>query len=137
MVRLLAFLFLAGGAAFTSPLASAADKLPLRVLYLGNDPERTAAFEQFLAERFAFAATRMHDAFERKDLERVDVVLLDWSQREAFVPRSDSALPGSFPFAVIGDSPLGDRDTWTTPTVLLGSAGLLLAGFWEIAGGSG
>ena len=34
-------------------------------------------------------------------------------------------------------SPLGERSRWNTPTVLLGSAGHLLAAPWKVFGGSG
>jgi len=50
-------------------------------------------------------------------------VLLDWSQ-------SDSQLAKT-------PSPLGKIEEWSTPTVLLNSAGLLMAGQWQIIGGAG
>ena len=34
-------------------------------------------------------------------------------------------------------SPLGNLDAWNTPTVLLGSAGHLIAGPWYVVGGAG
>ena len=103
----------------------AGDKLPLRVLYLGNDLQRSSDFEKFLEEHFVFAMAQSHDAFAREVLVKqdIDVVVLDWSQRET---NSKDAV-----------SPLGDRETWSTPTVLLGSAGHLLSAAWEVAGGSG
>ena len=51
------------------------------------------------------------------------VSLLDWSQDESRV----------------GDakSPFGKLEDWSKPTVLLGSAGLLLATQWQLIGGAG
>jgi len=54
------------------------------------------------------------------------VVLLDWPQSNS--TREDWKR---------GRSPLGDRNAWTKPTVLLGSAGLNLAVVWKVRGGSG
>jgi hypothetical protein len=137
MFRVVLSLWVIGCVGLLGPLAGAGDKLPLRLLYLGNDPLRTAAFEQFLEGHFVGVVTRSHDAVDDQVLESIDVVLLDWSQREAYSSRSSSPSSNSDRFAVNGDSPLGVRDDWGKPTVLLGSAGHLLAGFWQIAGGSG
>jgi hypothetical protein len=49
--------------------------------------------------------------------------VLDWSQRD---PRTKPPT-----------SPLGKREAWGKPTVLLDSAGHLLTGAWEVRGGSG
>jgi hypothetical protein len=54
-------------------------------------------------------------------LQGIDVVLLDWSQAT-----SSTYI-----------SPLGDLESWDKPMVLLGSAGLMLAGPWSIIGGAG
>jgi hypothetical protein len=34
-------------------------------------------------------------------------------------------------------SPLGKLEGWSRPTVLLGSAGLFMAGQWQLIGGAG
>jgi len=102
-------------------------KHPLRIAFVGDPASaRTAAFVDFLRAHFAAA-----DAFGRAgaDLGAVqqrDVVLLDWGQ-------SDEAREQR----AAGSSPLGTRDGWHTPTVLLGSAGLNLAGAWQVRGGFG
>ena len=114
----------------------ASEQVPLRLLYLGNDPVRTSSFEEFLATHFDSIVVRNHSDVTKDDMRKADVVLLDWSQREAYRSLS-SPSDRSDPFAVSGDVPLGDRESWSKPTVLLGSAGHLLAGFWEVAGGSG
>jgi len=53
-----------------------------------------------------------------------DVVLLDWPQTRG-------------PIRHQRESPLGKRESWHKPTVLLGSAGLNLAVVWKLKGGSG
>ena len=52
-----------------------------------------------------------------------DVVLLDWSQSEDSVEKANS--------------PFGKLEDWSKPTVLLGSAGLFMAGQWQLIGGAG
>jgi len=59
------------------------------------------------------------------DAQAFDVVLLDWPQGEE--TREMRKLT----------SPLGQRDGWNKPTVLLGSAGLNLAVAWKMKGGIG
>jgi hypothetical protein len=101
------------------------EKQPLRVLYLARDmdAERQEAYMSFLEANFAQVSTVPRSEFQPVQVQDVDVVLVDWSQRE---PRQ-------------GDyrSPLGDLDDWSTPTVFLGSAGLLMAGPWHLIGGVG
>lgn len=55
--------------------------------------------------------------------QAVDVVLLDWSQ-------SDGKLAAT-PLV------LGPLAEWSKPTVLFSSAGLLIAGQWQVIGGAG
>lgn len=119
---LFGWVFLLCGVALT-PNTIADGKLPLKVLYLGNEEERRNDFGEFLNQHFVVSAAIVHDEFDRDSVSRFDVVILDWSQREA---NSEDA-----------ESPLGARETWSTPTVLIGSAGHLLAAPWQIAGGSG
>lgn len=106
---------------------SAADLDKLKVLYLGdtNSP-RVQHFEGFLRENVAQVKAMPRNAFKQPDADAFDVVLLDW-------PQSDTARDER----KTGRSPLGERSTWTKPTVLLGSAGLNLAAAWKVRGGSG
>ena len=122
-----------------------AERSALRVLYVAApaedlDPEwigtgtgvdgaaaiapsaRAAGFQRFLAERFTLARVVPHGTPDAALLEETDVVLLDWPQ--------DGTLEAPA-------SPLGERDAWSKPTVLLGSAGLRTAMAWEVFGGSG
>lgn len=96
----------------------------LRVLYVGeaDRTDRTTAFESFLRERFADVRTVTHAELTHEAAGQADVVLLDWHQGGQFPPAR---------------SPLGSREEWSRPTVLLGSAGLLTACAWEVFGGSG
>ncbi len=121
MLRVFLLLLLASSA--TPALADG--KLPLRILYLGNDQNRSRDFGDFFNQHFSFATAQTHADFDRDEFDRqqFDVVVIDWSQRET---SSADAV-----------SPVGDREAWSTPTVLLGSAGHLLAAAWEVAGGSG
>ncbi len=108
-------------------LEPAADKAPLRVLYVGNhDSPRGREYLAFLEENFAGARAAAREGFDPALAADFDVVLLDWSQSDVDIRNFTEAA-----------SPLGPRDRWNTPTVLLGSAGLLMSGPWEIAGGYG
>ena len=101
------------------------NKLPLSILYLGSqqDQQRSDAFVEYLSSRFTRCLGVTRDGFHREMLTDIDVVILDWSQRER---RSKKY-----------ESPLGSVESWETPTVLLGSAGHLIAGPWSVIGGSG
>ena len=99
----------------------------LKVLYLGDrDDSRATHFQGFLKHNVGRIDVKSRDGFKRSDADDFDVVLLDWGQ-------SDSARDDRKG----GRSPLGDRDDWRKPTVLLGSAGLNLAVVWKVRGGSG
>ena len=119
-----AVLLLIAAAAFSKPLPAEEQLLPQRVVYVGNQgTARAEAFKSFLSRHFAEVTTYDRGSFEPSSAAKADVVLLDWSQSD-----TDSAH---------AKSPLGPRHQWSTPTVLLGSAGHLLAAAWEIIGGSG
>lgn len=106
------------------PAIASEQRLPLRVLYLGNEAKpRATEFVDFLRTRFEHVAARNRDGFDLDAADDFDVVLLDWSQSDT---KSDRAV-----------SPLGPRDGWSKPTVLLGSAGHLLPTPWKIIGGAG
>ena len=95
----------------------------LRVIYVGS--ERTSEFVDFLKDHVAEVESAERDTFDPTDAEKFDVVLLDWPQS------SDARIERT------RNSPLGKREDWSRPTVLLGSAGLNLACAWQLRGGSG
>lgn len=96
----------------------------LRILYLGNpDSPRAKEFETFLKKHFATVTLAKRDGFTPAAAAGADVVLLDWSQSEGDLAKTDV--------------PLGRFDDWTKPTVLLNHAGLLVAAHWQLIGGSG
>src|SRR5688572_7385917 len=115
---------------FAAVTSSAADLDKLKVLYLADTNsqrvQRTQHFEGFLRENVAQVKIMPSTVFKQSDAEGFDVVLLDWPQSNT---ARDERKKGS--------SPLGERSTWAKPTVLLGSAGLNLAGAWKVRGGSG
>ena len=96
--------------------------LSLRVLYIGHRPSE---FEPFLKGHFTKVESTPRESFQPQSAKDFDVVLLDW-------PQSDLERQQR-----VGTSPLGKRDEWAKPTVLLGSAGLNLAVAWKVYGGSG
>jgi hypothetical protein len=101
------------------------EKVPLSVLYLGRQggDRRSEEFVKFLSDKFARCNAAQRDEFRGQLLSGVDVVLLDWSQQERTASKYKS--------------PLGPLENWDTPTVLLGSAGLIIAGPWNVIGGAG
>jgi hypothetical protein len=109
---------------------------PLRVLYVGNtETDRGRSYAKFLGENFALVGAADRRKFNPGTLPDVDVVVLDWSQGDI-----DHSIPSARnPAGWESDlkSPLGERSRWTKPTVLLGSAGHLLAAPWKVVGGSG
>ena len=114
---------------FTSLLLAASqlqagDLAQLRVLYVGS--ERADEYVEFLQGFVSHVEAVRRDEFRPEDGDAFDVVLLDWPQSpEARDEREEKY------------SPLGGRDDWGRPTVLLGSAGLNLACVWQLRGGSG
>lgn len=117
--------FFAGLTAFASELPRKLDEL--KVLYVGDrDSARARHFQGFLKHNLGRIDVVSRDGFRKSDADEFDVVLLDW-------PQNDSAQNDR----KSGRSPLGDRDEWEKPTVLLGSAGLNLAVVWKVRGGSG
>lgn len=107
---------------------------PLRVIYLGNtDTDRGRAYARFLGEKFTLVGARNRQSFDPHSKVEADVVVLDWSQSD--IPHPDIREPGGYESHI--KSPLGERARWGTPTVLLGSAGHLLAAPWKTFGGSG
>jgi hypothetical protein len=87
---------------------------PLRVLCVGNNRDRAADYESFLKQHFAKVTVVRRDGFDAAAARDADVILLDWSQSEGQVDKAKS--------------PFGKFEDWSKPTVLLGSAGLFMAG---------
>ena len=103
--------------------AEATKKKDLSVLYVGNvTTPRGKSYTAFLSKRFRRVENAERVGFDPQKAAAFDVVLLDWSQRD----RKEKSPP-----------PLGPKADWNKPTVLLGSAGLLLAEKWEIHGAIG
>src|SRR5262245_53436113 len=103
--------------------AAAAEPMPLRVLYVGNYGDRAADYEAFLNHHFGKVRVASRNGFDPSAARDADVVLLDWSQSEDSVDKANS--------------PFGKLEDWSKPTVLLGSAGLFMAGKWQLIGGAG
>jgi hypothetical protein len=96
----------------------------LKVLYLGNaGTPRALSYEAFLKEHFAASAAIDRRTFVPENAAGYDVVLLDWSQSDE--PYRDRAAL---------KSPLGPRESWNKPVVMLGSAGLLITSPWQTNG---
>jgi hypothetical protein len=103
-------------------------KMELNILYVGNaSTPRGKAYAEFLRRHFRRVAAAERKEFDPRQAAAFDVVVLDWSQNDR--PRSDQPQKPV--------SPLGPKEAWDKPTVLLGSAGLLLAEAWEINGAIG
>ncbi|HTD86679.1 MAG TPA: hypothetical protein VK850_08885 [Candidatus Binatia bacterium] len=121
---LLGSLALLGAASASEPVRGLDQ---IKVLYLG-DPgnSRTTYFQGFLKHNVGRIDVASREGFKPSDADEFDVVLLDWPQSGS--TREDWKNERS---------PLGERDAWNKPTVLLGSAGLNLAVVWKVRGGSG
>jgi len=104
-------------------VASAAELADLKILYVGT--ERATDYVDFLTGEVSRIEATSRAAFRPSHATGFDVVLFDWPQSsETRDMRKLSA-------------PLGARDEWNKPTVLLASAGLNLAVAWKLKGGSG
>ena len=95
----------------------------MKVLYVGSG--RGAEFVAFLKHNVGQVESRGRGPFNPAEAAPFDVVLLDWPQG-----------PETQDMAKLR-SPLGERNSWNKPTVLLGSAGLNLAVSWKLKGGTG
>lgn len=108
----------------TSSLKAAEGLIAKRIIYLGNvGTARAKAFEDFLRGHFAEVTVADRSRFAPSSAKDADVVLLDWSGEDSDADTTDS--------------PLGPREEWATPTVLLDCAGPMLARLWQINGGDG
>jgi hypothetical protein len=125
--------------AIASPALAADDTArtrPLRVLYVGNkDTDRGRSYGRWLGATFNLVGAADRKTFDPASARDADVVVLDWSQSDIdhsnFSGRKASTWESDL------NSPLGARSRWAKPTVLLGSAGHLLAAPWRVFGGSG
>lgn len=104
----------------------------LHIAFVGNaGSERTADFTRFLEQQFGAVQVVDRKACDPKALQGADVVLLDWSQQE------DGVIAWMQDKTLAKHCPLGERDAWHKPTVLLGDAGLNVAAVWDLVGGWG
>lgn len=111
---------------FQANATAAADLKKLSVLYIADgDDSRTDAFKKLLETHVAKYEITARKGFDPAKAQPFDVVLLDWHQD------GDTQAEWKRP------CPLGDRDKWAKPTVLLGSAGLNVAVVWQVRGGGG
>jgi hypothetical protein len=96
---------------------------------------------RFLEEHFSRAQAVSRESFKPAGAAGWDVVLLDWPQGKTGITfDAASGAPPNFEQIMekmLGPCLLGPRESWSKPTVLLGSAGLNLALSWKIGGGSG
>ena len=121
---LLGLLAFCGAASASEPVRTLEQT---KVLYVGDaGTPRATYFQGFLRHNVGRIEVASRHTFKPSNADEFDVVLLDW-------PQSNSARDDR----KTGHSPLGDRDAWSKPTVLLGSAGLNLAVVWKVRGGSG
>src|SRR4051812_27229288 len=90
---------------FATTVTSARELSELKVLYVGN--ERTADYGNFLKSKVDEFAAKSRSEFKPSDAGAFDVVMLDWPQSPE--TREMRKLT----------SPLGAREAWNRPTVLL------------------
>jgi hypothetical protein len=103
--------------------AGAKDLQNISLLYVGS--ERTWEVLPFLKKNVGHAEVRDRHRFKPADAAGFDVVMLDWPQK------------GNHEDIKNLHCPLGARENWIKPTVLLGSAGLFVAVSWNLEGGIG
>jgi hypothetical protein len=112
--------------AMMSPVAGARELREMKLLYVGDAvTARAAAFADFLRGHAAAVDVAERRTFGPRTADGYDAVLLDWPQGPETRDMRKLAAP------------LGKREAWGRPTVLLGSAGLNLAVAWQLKGGAG
>ena len=108
------------------PISGAVEFEKLKVLYICDiETPRAADFADFFRKKIGKLEVASRKTFKAAGAGETDVVVLDWPQSAAARDERKN------------QSPLGERGSWTKPTVLLGSAGLNLAVVWKVRGGSG
>ena len=106
--------------------AQASDLKSLSVLYVGDSGSpRAKSFSSLIEPQVKRFQSASRTDFAPFKADGYDVVVLDWPQGIDNLKGPDAKAP------------LGPRETWDKPTVLLGSAGLNLAVVWKVRGGSG
>jgi hypothetical protein len=97
--------------------------IDLRVLYVGAtvSPSDLEVLGELVQQVQGVALDRFTPQF----LDQVDLVVVDWPQAGGTASMRNL------------QSPLGCRESWHHPTLLLGSAGLHVAVTWEVLGGAG
>ena len=104
----------------------ASDLKSLSVLYIGDTgTPRAANFSNFIRTNVNKFESTARKGFNPAKAENFDVVVLDWPQG------------GDDGFRQNPTGPIGPREKWQKPMVLVGSAGLNLAVVWKVRGGSG
>ncbi len=104
---------------------------PLHLAFVGKlDEPRGKSFVQFLRRQFARVTPVAIEECTPAKLRTADVVILDWAQ-------SDGAMAWLQDKKKERTCPLGELARWDRPTVLIGSAGLNAAAFWNLPGTSG
>ena len=107
-------------------LCPAVELRDLKVLYVGDAKSaRAADFKAFLSTNVARVVVASRVGFDPALADQFDVVVVDW-------PVTDPK--GEFPPKT---TPLGQRNAWGKPTVLVGRAGMYLAYVWDIKGAFG
>jgi hypothetical protein len=108
-------------------------KLALRVAFVGDVEARTKEYVEHLRTCFREVQAHPHGT-KPSEFAAADVVVVDWQQQSGM---KAIRAAGADRQARAEVCPLGAREAWQTPTVLLGSAGLNLACAWDIKGGHG
>lgn len=100
----------------------------LHVAFVGDlQSPRGKYFVQFLRAQFPRVDTVERAMCTPDQLRTADVVVLDWPQEQGVMKwLDDKQAPRHSPF--------GELSRWDRPTVLIGSAGLNLAGLWNLPG---
>ena len=120
MKRRLLMVLLSVAAVYASDLKS------LSVLYIGDaGTPRADNFSSFIRTNVNKFESAARKGFDPAKAATFDVVVLDWPQG------------GGEGFRENPNAPIGPREKWQKPTVLVGSAGLNLAVVWKVRGGSG
>ena len=104
----------------------AGDLKSLSVLYIGDiGTPRAEHFSSFIRTNVSKLESTSRKGFDPAKAQNFDVVVLDWPQG------------GNDGFRENPTGPIGPREKWQKPMVLVGSAGLNLAVVWKVRGGSG
>ncbi len=110
---------------------SAKELRDLRVAVISAD--RLESFVPFLRSHVASVEGFKLTEFDPKQRDRFDVIVLDWQQ----VPTFGGGPGNGFNYLTDEPCPLGERDAWDRPTVLIGSAGMRLSCKWAVRGSRG